>query len=164
MSLVTSSTLISLLWFEPGITYTNGLSFFLHITDIFTDPIGIATHPSVGINVEPYMILILGIVLIIFTFSGFIQLIGVKFRIAAIIGSILPLFVGIVFILGIFIVLPDNLLALFMLMSDNPIIEGIIPLDVPLGASTLGDISLGTYVLVAGGATSLAGGIIGNKS
>ncbi|MFX1418890.1 MAG: hypothetical protein ACFE9N_08230 [Promethearchaeota archaeon] len=46
--------------------------------------------------------------------------------------SILPLFIGIVFIFGIYITPPENLLALFMLMSDNPVIEGVIPVDIPL--------------------------------
>ena len=163
LSLSSNSTLISLLWFEPGITHSNGLTFLLHIADIFTDPMGIVSHPSLGIDVQPSIILILGIILIIFAISGFIQLVGIKYRIAAIIGSILPLFVGIIFILGIFMTLPDNLLVIFLLMSDNPIVEGIIPFDVPIVASTVGNVSLGTYLLIAGGATCLLGGIIGEK-
>ena len=50
-----------------------------------------------------------------------------------------------------------------ILLVNNAIVDGIWPLHVPVGSFALGTVSLGTYTLVAGGALSFIGGIIGVK-
>jgi hypothetical protein len=104
------------------------------------------------------MIYIVAVVLIIFAISGVLQLIGLKSRALAIIGSLLPLFIGTIILLNSFITLPDFLSVFPLFLIDNPLVDGIVPYDLILGPT-----SLGTYTLLAGGVLGLIGGIMGTK-
>ncbi|MHA1933238.1 MAG: hypothetical protein ACW96X_11890 [Promethearchaeota archaeon] len=152
LSLYGNYVMFSVYWIEPGQTQANGLVFFFHFAEIFTEAAALGTLYSL----DPFWIYISAILLLIWAISGFIQLIGLKKRIGAIIGAILPLFIGIIFILYGFIYLPGFLRTFQTLLQDNELIGGILPYGVPIGNSFLG-----AYTLVAGGALSLIGGIIG---
>ena len=152
LSLYNTYVMFPVFWLEAGQTQANGLSFFLHFPEIFNQAGALGTF----YHVEPFWIFISAILLVLWAISGFIQLIGLKKRVGAIIGAILPLFIGIVFILYGFIYLPDFLRTFQTLLLDNELVAGILPFNVQLGGS-----SLGAYTLVAGGALSLIGGIIG---
>ncbi len=154
LNLVTVDMPGAILWMEAGLNYGNGLNFFMHITYLFTNANIIASL----MGIEVYLVYIITVLLIFFSISGVIQLIGVKSRAAAIIGSIMPLFIGIVIILGSFTTLPAILGGFGSFQLDNALVAGIVPYDLPLGG-----ISLGTYLLVAGGALALIGGIIGTS-
>jgi len=142
----------ALLWMEAGDNYGNGLNFFMHIIDLFTD----AENVAAGFATEVYLVYIITILLIFFAISGVIQLIGLKSRAAAIIGSLMPLFIGVLIILGTFIDLPDILGGFLSFQLDGELVEGIIPFHFALA-----DISIGAILLTAGGALALIGGIIG---
>ncbi|MFX1454337.1 MAG: hypothetical protein ACFFDB_03095 [Promethearchaeota archaeon] len=152
LSLYSTYVLFPVFWLEPGQTQANGLSFFFHIAEIFTEAGALGTFYSL----DPIWIYVSVILLIIWAISGFIQLIGIKRRLAAIIGAILPLLIGICFILYGYVYLPDFLRTFQTLLQDNEIIGGILPYGLPVGNSFLG-----AYILTAGGALSLIGGIIG---
>ena len=154
LSLFTLDMPVALVWMEAGENYGNGLNFFMHIMDLFTDADNVATT----FTTEVYLVYIITIVLIFFAISGVIQLIGVKSRAAAIIGSIMPLFIGILIILEEFITLPDILRGFFTFQLDGALVDGIVPYNLPLGP-----FSLGAYLLTAGGALALIGGIVGGS-
>ena len=93
-----------------------------------------------------------------FLLSGIFQLIGIKSRVLAIIGSIFVLLVGILVLLGVFDVLNKIAWVENIFGDPVPIIDGIIPYDLVLGS---GPASLGLYVLIAGGALGLVAGFMG---
>ncbi len=155
LSLVTVDMPGAILWLEAGLNYGNGMNFFMHITYLFTDTGTVATQFGLPV----YLIYIIIVLLIFFVISGVIQLIGIKSRAAAIIGSIMPLFIGIIIILGSFMTtLPAILAGFGSFQLDSALVAGIVPFDLPLGG-----ISLGAYLLVAGGALAFIGGIIGTS-
>ncbi len=139
-------------WLEAETAYGSGLGFFLHIGDIFGDIDGVATE----VGVESFLIYIFIVLLIFWAISGILQLIGVKSKAAGIIGSIMPLFLGVIIILATFITLPDFFGGFTVLLSDNTQLLGFLPYDLPLGG-----FSLGAYTLTAGGILGLIGGIKG---
>ncbi|KKK92354.1 hypothetical protein LCGC14_2703780, partial [marine sediment metagenome] len=127
-----------------------GLGFIFNLPDIFSDADLIAT----GWGEEVMIVYILAIVFIVVLISGILQLVGLASRPVAIIGSILPIIMAILIILIRFDILEDweKFLSLFY---EDSIVDGILPFNIELG-----DISLGTYTLLAGGVLGLIGGII----
>ena len=140
------------LWLEANTAYGSGLGFFLHIADIFTNIDTLAADYGVG----SYLIYIFAGMLILWGISGILQLLGLKSRGAIIVGSLMPLFIGIILILTAFMTLPSFFDVFTLLFTDNTQLGGFMPFDLPLG-----DFSLGVYLLLAGGALGLIGGIIG---
>ncbi|MHA1913986.1 MAG: hypothetical protein ACW986_11450 [Promethearchaeota archaeon] len=155
-------TLVSTFFFAffhvVGDVYGSGIGFIFNIPEIMADADLIATF----IGTEVMVIYIVTIVFIVFLLSGILQLIGLINRVVALIGSIIALGIGILFMLIMWDLLPDMNLYTILLV-DNAIVDGIWPLHVPVGTFALGTVSLGTYTLVAGGGLGLVGGIIGVK-
>ena len=135
----------------PGV-FASGLGFVFNIPLIFSDAAGFALL----MGVEVMVVYILVIVYIVFLISGILQLVGLASRVVAIIGSILPIVMGVLILLIYLGVL--NMSQYTVLFWWTPIVDGILPFDLPLGA-----VSLGTYTLLAGGVLGLIGGILGTK-
>jgi len=87
--------------------------------------------------------------------SGIFQIIGMKSRVLAIIGSIFVLLIGVLTILGALSVIDLNWVSL-VLGGPAPLVPDIIPFDLALGPA-----SLGLYVLLAGGVLGLIAGFMG---
>jgi hypothetical protein len=104
--------------------------------------------------------IIFSIIYAIGVISGILILIGAKSRVLAIIGSIFALILGIILLLvaGLEISLGADIDASTLFFVQDPFVDGILPFDLPIG---LGSMSLGTLLLVAGGALGLIGGILG---
>ena len=105
---------------------------------------------------EGMIVYILTIVYLVFIISGILQLVGLASRVVAIIGSILPIAVGILIILIYSGIL--DMIQYTVLFWRTPIVDGILPFDLPVGV-----VSLGTYTLLAGGILGFVGGILGTK-
>jgi hypothetical protein len=122
--------------------YAYGIGAAMNLASLFTsgDPLGI----------------IIGILIILLLLSGIFQLVGLKARFLVILGSIIALFMGIFIVLALYGVIPGSIGIYVLLLGNNPIVEGILPLNVPLGT-----VSLGTYLLIAGGVLGLVAGIMG---
>ena len=110
--------------------YVSGILGIIRVIYIFVDSISL-------------IYILGGIFLLIFLFSGVLQLIGVKRRVFAFIGSFLPIFFGIIILLN-----SPLMGTLYVLGDSEPIIQGILPFDVYIAGSS---VSLGTYLLIAGG-------------
>ena len=135
-----------------------GIGFLMNIDNIFEDTLFYSTL----FDGQDFVVYLLFIVLIIFLISGFIQLAGLKNRIAAIIGSLLPLFISLVFISDFYdVLIPDPVTNITSFFWNQSIVEGIVPLHIPVGALGSLEVSLGTYILLAGGVLGLIGGIMG---
>ena len=92
-------TLVSTLVLSFGVYPITGMTFFgigfiMNLDNIFEDTFSYA----VLFGGNNFVVYILVVILIIFLISGFIQLAGIKNRLAAIVGSILPIFISLLFI------------------------------------------------------------------
>ena len=115
-----------------------GIGFMMNIPALFTS--------------GDILVIIMTIVFIIFLLSGIFILLGVKSRVVAIIGSLFAIGVSGYFIFVFYIGMLDPQFAFMFL--DDAIIEGILPLNIPIGT-----ISIGPILLLAGGVLGLIGGI-----
>ncbi|KKK45228.1 MAG: hypothetical protein Lokiarch_11140 [Candidatus Lokiarchaeum sp. GC14_75] len=121
----------------PGVDIY-GIGFLMNIPALFTS--------------GDILVIIMTIVFIIFLLSGIFILLGVKSRVVAIIGSLFAIGVSGYFIFVFYIGMLDPQFAFMFL--DLAIIEGILPLNIPIGS-----ISIGPILLLAGGVLGLIGGI-----
>ncbi|MFX0060432.1 MAG: hypothetical protein ACFE8J_19210, partial [Candidatus Heimdallarchaeota archaeon] len=106
-----------------------------------------AAAAAAAISTPIWLYYILLVVFIIFLAAGALQLIGIKSRVGAFIFSLFPLGVGLMFI---FLAYTDFLgikSAFFGFFFIGEHFGNIFPFLVPLG-----DLALGTYLLVGGGA------------
>jgi len=134
--------------------YLGGIGSMKQIPEMLTNPDSYATLFSL----PTFAIYIIVVVIIFFLISGIFQLIGVKSRVLVIIGSILPILIGIYILLYCFGVLPTELsIYTFLFWDAEPLIDGIIPLKI----LELDTVDIGTYVLIAGGFLGLIGGFAG---
>ena len=132
------------LLFFPGYV-GSGLGFAMNLLDI------IAVDPGADAVVF-YLLLV---VFIIWLASGVMQLVGLKSRIVGFIFSIFPLVVGLMFVLLIYTEILGMMTAVFTLFTIGEQFGGFYPILVPLG-----DLALGTYFLIGGGALGLIGSIL----
>ncbi|KKK95162.1 hypothetical protein LCGC14_2675580 [marine sediment metagenome] len=133
----------------PGTTeYGFGIGLFINFGAIFENADILA--------IVLYILYAVGVI------SGLFILIGAKSRVIAIIGSIFALLLGILLLIrfGLEINLGFDISSSLLFFWGTPIIDGIIPFDLPLG---LGTMSLGTVLLVGGGVLGFIGGIIGTS-
>ncbi len=134
--------------------YVGGIGLVKNLPEMFTNPDAWA----ITFGLDTWVIYIIAVVMILFLISGIFQLAGVKSRAIVIIGSILPLLIGIYLLLFGFGVLPVELNVYTIMFWDaEPLIDGIIPLKI-LNLNTM---DIGTYVLIAGGFLGIIAGIAG---
>jgi len=158
--LVLVSTFL-LAWFTVGAQYAYGINLIMNITTMFTQAAAIA----VLWGVPTFVIYIVAGFYILFLISGVLILIGVKIRALAIIGAIMPILLCYAIIAGSLSIPPDFYPYISVFLGDA-LVDGIIPFNLGIGPSAttvLGPVivSLGTYVLLAGGILGLIGGIMG---
>lgn len=138
--------------------YASGLGFVFNIPTILSSADGYA----ITMDVEVIVVYILAIVYIVFILSGILQLVGLASRAVAIIGSILPLAVGVLILLINLGIL--DMIGYTQLFWDVPIVDGVLPFNIAIGpTSAVAITSLGTYTLLAGGVLGFVGGIIGTS-
>lgn len=132
--------------FYPG-QYFYGIGLILNIPNLFQS--------------GQVLYIIIAIIGIIFLISGILIILGVKSRALAIIGSIFAIFIGMYFILAIFLVIPLEIGQFIGIFLNYELYIGILPYHVGLGLTFFGTVGLGSYLLVGGGILGLIGGIIG---
>ncbi|MFX0187638.1 MAG: hypothetical protein ACFE8A_07880 [Candidatus Hodarchaeota archaeon] len=128
--------------------YVSGMYGIIRIFQMFLDPISMFYIMAV-------------VILIIFMSSGVLQIIGVKARLLTIVGSILPLFFGIIILLDPFNLLNKSFIGiLFMLGGKESIIPDILPFVIPFDFVIFErPESIGTYFLILGGMIGLISGL-----
>ncbi len=150
-------TLVSTFFFAffeviPTGAFASGLGFVFNIPTILSSADGYAITMAVDVIV----VYILAIVYLVFILSGILQLVGLASRVVAIIGSILPLAIGVLILLINLGIL--DMLEYTQLFWELPIVDGVLPFNLAIGPT-----SLGTITLLAGGVLGLVGGIIGTS-
>ena len=145
-----------------GRTQISGIGFLFNLPDIFLNVAWWETYNG-G---TAMLIYIFAIVFIVFVISGVIQLVGLKSRSVAIIGSIIAITFGIFLVMYITHTPPWDINRYSSLFWNVPIVDGILPFELPIMAVTnvaYANLSLGTITLFVGGGLGLVGGIIGIK-
>ena len=129
--------------------YNNGIGGIKNFTKLFLH--GESYVTTLGV---PLWIVYISSVLVVFTLiSGVLQLLALKKRSLGLVGSIVPIFIGIMIILG-FSLYPEWI-TYFQLFGDrNPLISEGFPLNLPMPYRSE---SLGTYLLLAGGIIGVFG-------
>ena len=146
-----------------GRTLTSGIGFLFNLPEIF----GNVAYWN-GLNGgETALQYTFSIVFIVFVLSGVIQLLGFVNKYVSIIGSLIALAFAITMIVFITVDVPGwGFNRYSSLLWRAPIVDGILPFDLPLIAAS-GSFylaySLGTITLMAGGALGLVGGILSIK-
>ncbi len=143
--------LVSTLFFsfyDTGLFTGYGIAIFLNFMSIITSG-----------NI---LLIVFTIIYTLGVVSGIFILIGAKVRALAIIGAVFALILGVLLLLitGLNINLGADISFSILVFEANPIVDGILPFDLPLG---LGSMSLGTVLLVGGGVLGLIGGILGTS-
>ncbi|KKN09255.1 hypothetical protein LCGC14_1048410 [marine sediment metagenome] len=150
-----ASTFFLTFFVHVGDVYAFGLGFAFNIPDIFQNA---EANYAVPMGTEMMVVYILAIVYIVFLISGVLQLVGLASRAVAIIGSILPIVVALLIILIVQFGILDGMYNYTRLFWHQSIVDGYFPFDLALG-----NVSLGTYTLLAGGVLGLIGGIMGTS-
>ena len=132
--------------------YVYGAGGMFNIDDLFI--YGVSGQPDAWIS------WIVGPILILYLISGFIMLLGMKSKIAAILGSILPLFVSFSLFFA-WIDLAPPYIAYFATLSAEPIIQDFIPFTFEYGFMIIG---LGSFIIAVGGILSLVSGFFTRDS
>ena len=123
----------------------SGLGFAMRLLDI------IAIDPGADAFAFYFML----VLFIAWLVSGVLQLVGLKVRIVGLIFSLVPLAIGVIFLLFVYTEILGMMTWVFMILTTGEQFGGVYPILVDIG--TLG---LGTYFLVAGGALGLIGSIM----
>ncbi|MFW9770977.1 MAG: hypothetical protein ACFFEO_02240 [Candidatus Thorarchaeota archaeon] len=145
-------------WFIVDILGTNyyghGIGVIMSLPDTFAN----AETIAISWGVPTFAIYIVGGCLIFFLISGVIMLLGLKYRIFAIIGSIMPILIAIAIITGPFNA-PPNLIDYISLFSSESL--GGFPVNLAIGPSGFGaSVSLGNYLLLGGGILGIISGFL----
>jgi hypothetical protein len=147
-------TLIStyfLTFWSSGTIYGSGIIAIVNIPDMFT-------NPSVYAGSFPeFMGYVVAALLLFFLIAGILELAGASSRGASAMGGLLAIIGGLYFLLSLeYSALPAEIsLYSDILFGGNAIIDGILPFHI-----SIGNVGLGTYILVAGGVLGLMGAIL----
>lgn len=126
----------------------SGLGFAMNLPDI------IALDPG-SLGADPIIFYFMLVLFIIWLASGVLQLVGLKSRIVGFIFSLFPLGIGIMFMLLFYTDILGYMTALFTFFTIGEHFADIFPILV-----SIGDLGLGAYFLIAGGALGLVGSIM----
>jgi hypothetical protein len=137
-----------LTWFTAIGGDASGIGLIKNLSDYF---INADTHAAAW-GVETFVIYIVAACYILFLASGVLLLIGVKSRVVAIIGAIMPIGMAMAILFGSLDMPADIITYVGVFLDTEGIIPGIIPYTLELGPSgTAATVALGTYVMLGGG-------------
>ncbi len=129
----------------------SGLGYIENLDYLISNAEGYAT--SLDLNIIVYWI-IFGAFLI-FLVSGVLQLLGVKSKTAIFVFSLFPLAVGSILMFLVYTDFLGTTSAFFSIFFHGEQFGGIYPILVPIG-----DLALGTYLLIGGGAVGIISAIL----
>jgi hypothetical protein len=133
--------------------YIYGVGGIYNVIDIFTKG---TKYYRTRFQLPEWSIYVIAVVVIWLVASGPIQIIGRKSRKAGIIGSIIPLLLGLVILLNLLGIpfLGGFIRILEVFGTTEPIIEGLIPLHISVPGRNE---TFGIYLLIVGGILGLIG-------
>ena len=139
-----------LTWFTVGSADASGIGLIKNISTYFTNA---ETYAALW-GVPSFVLYIVGGFYILFLASGVLMILGVKSRVLSIIGSLMPIGMGIAILFGSLDMPADIINYVGVFLDTEGIIPGIIPYTLelgPSGAVSSATVALGTYVLLVSG-------------
>lgn len=139
-----------LTWFTVGSADASGIGLIKNISAYFTNA---ETYAALW-GVPSFVLYIVGGFYILFLASGVLMILGVKSRALSIIGSLMPIGMGIAILFGSLDMPADIINYVGVFLDTEGIIPGIIPYTLelgPSGAVSSATVALGTYVLLVSG-------------
>jgi len=156
--IITLLSTFLLVWFTGTGIYTglnaHGAGLAMNVLNMFQN----AAAYEIDMSIPIWAVYIIAVGAILFLIAGLFQLIGAKVKALAIIGSLFPLALGVIVILGTFDVVPGMMDNLAFMLSDLEFVADVLPFDFPLAS-----ISIGTYGLLAGGLLGLISGFMSRE-
>jgi hypothetical protein len=153
------STFLFAFIYLGGDAYASGIGFIQSIEDIFENP---SSYETV-MDVPFYIVLILFFVFFIFILSGLFQIGGLWSRGLAFFGSILPIAFSIFIMLFVYEIIDIDYGRFTIMFWEDAFVEDILPFHISVGENAGLELSLGTYLLLGGGALGFVGAILGPK-
>jgi hypothetical protein len=149
-----------LTWFTVvGLGDASGIGLIKNLSYYFTN----AAFVAAGWGVPTFVIYIVGACYILFLASGVLIIIGVKSRVLAIIGSLMPIAMTMAILFGSLDMPADVINYIGVFLDTEGIIPGIIPYTLELGPSgtvSMATVALGTYVMLVGGILGFISGFL----
>ncbi len=139
-----------LTWFTVGSVDASGIGLIKNISTYFSNAETIAALWGV----PSFVLYIVGGFYILFLASGVLMILGVKSRALSIIGSLMPIGMGIAILFGSLDMPAEIINYVDVFLDTEGIIPGIIPYTLELGPSGVvssATVALGTYVLLVSG-------------
>ncbi len=140
-------------WFQfsfVSVQYAYGVGGIMNFMDLLIP----SNFYVQRLDMERWMIQAIAVFMLIFLISGILQLIGKKKRIVGLVGTILPLIMGLMLVLGGTISLLGFFLRYLEIYgSPDALVEGLIPIHVII----YGRAALGSFLVLAGGVLGLIG-------
>jgi len=114
-----------------------------------------ATYAAAA-GIEVWLFFVILGVFLVFLVAGFLQLVGLKSKVVGAIFSLIPLGVGVFFLLLFYTEILGGISGTFALFFIGEQIGGFIPIMIDIGDG----IGLGAFVLVGGGALGFVGSLL----
>ena len=137
----------------PTTFYSNGYGIIRNLPNMFTDADSIGST----LEIPGFAIYIIACLLIVFLASGVLQILGIKHRAFVAIGTFFSLGIAFILLFSTLEVIDTANWAYYILGSDEPIVEDIIPLKI-LGLDVF---DIGFYLLYAGGFIGIVASVYG---
>jgi len=135
------------------IYYANGIGIIKNLPAMFTD----AESLGSTLEIPVFAFYIIAGIFILFLASGVLQILGIKHRAFVILGTTVSLGIAILIMLSDADVIDKANWVYYILGTDEPLVENIIPLTI-LG---LGSFDIGMYLLYAGGIVGIIASVYG---
>ena len=135
------------------IYYANGIGIIKNLPAMFTD----AESLGSTLEIPVFAFYIIAGIFVLFLASGVLQILGIKHRAFVILGTVTSLGITTLLLLSTVDVIDKANWVYYILGTDEPIIENIIPLTI-FGLDTF---DIGMYILYAGGIVGIVASVYG---
>lgn len=145
-------------WFSVSGQTAHGLGLLNNIGEMFTNPEAMA----IAWGIPAFVPYILGGFFLFFLVSWLFLLIGAKSRTCAIIGSLMPIFIGWAVIAG-YLDIPPDFMPYVQPFLGIEMIPGIIPFSLGLMTDGVVTLNIGAFILISGGILGFVSGCMSRK-
>ena len=133
--------------------YVNGIGILKSLPDMFTD----AESLGSTLEIPVFAFYIIAGIFALFLASGVLQILGMKHRFFVILGTMAALGIGSLLFLSTVNIIDKANWVYYILGTENPIIENIVPLTI----LELNAFDIGLYLLCAGGVLGIIASVYG---
>ena len=138
---------------DDRVYYVNGIAILKKLPDLFTD----AESLGSTLEIPVFAFYIIAGIFALFLASGVLQILGMKRRVFVLVGTIATLGIATLLLLSTMDVIDKANWVYYILGTDDPLVENIIPLKI----LDFGGFDIGLYLLIAGGVVGIIASVYG---